>query len=212
MSSARDVQGWYAPGRNGGCCRTSSHLGRRCSSKRTCWIAAGIFETLVHNLWVLLRWLQGRADGPTAAILGRQTLQSTPESDDRTGYDGAKRRQGSRVHAAVDTLGNLLALHVSSADEQDQQHVGELAAAEHVELARFDAGDTGQTAADAAAAQGINLVVVKVSAAKRGFVLLPRRWVVERSFGWATRFRRLVRDDERLPETIAGCILSPVPA
>jgi len=46
--------------------------------------------------------------------------------------------------------------------------------------------------------------VVKLSAAKRGFVLLPRRWVVERSFGWATRFRRLVKDYERLPETVAG--------
>ena len=73
-----------------------------------------------------------------------------------------------------------------------------------VELAYVDQGYTGVTARAAAAEHGIDLVVVKLEQAKRGFVLLPRRWVVERSLAWATRFRRLAKDYERLPETVEG--------
>ena len=128
----------------------------------------------------------------------------------RGGYDGAKRRKGSKVHAAVDTLGHLLALHVTAASEQDRAQVEQLAGqvqqitGDHVELAYVDQGYTGEAAQDAAAAHGIQLQVVKHTEAKRGFVLLPRRWVVERSFAWAARFRRLARDYERLSETLAG--------
>jgi transposase len=78
------------------------------------------------------------------------------------------------------------------------------ATGEAVEVAFVDQGYTGAVPAEAAAANGIDLVVVRLPQAKRGFVLLPRRWVVERSFAWASRFRRLARDDERLPETVAG--------
>ena len=73
-----------------------------------------------------------------------------------------------------------------------------------VELAYVDQGYTGEAPAKEAAAHGIQLEVVRHPEAKRGFVLLPRRWVVERSLAWTTRFRRLVRDYERLPETLAG--------
>jgi transposase len=137
-------------------------------------------------------------------------VQSTPESGSRAGSDGAKRRKGSKVHAAVDTLGNLLALLVTPADEQDRAQVGELArlvqevTGQAVELAYVDQGYTGDAPAQEAEAHGMQLEVVKLPQAKRGFVLLPRRWVVERSFAWATRFRRLVRDYERLPATLAG--------
>jgi transposase len=174
------------------------------------WLAAGVFETMVHDLRVLLRWLQGRADQPTATILDSRTLQSTPESGHRAGYDGHKRKQGSKIHAAVDTLGELLALVVTPASASDRAQVGELteavqdATGDHVTLAFVDQGYTGAPAAAAAAAHGIALAVVKLPDAKRGFVLLPRRWVVERDFAWASRFRRLVRDYERLPETVAG--------
>jgi transposase len=174
------------------------------------WLGAGVFEAMVHDLRVLLRWLQGRADQPTAAILDSRTLQSTPESGHRAGYDGHKRKQGSKIHAAVDTLGELLALIVTPASASDRAEVGELTAAvqdatgDHVEVAFVDQGYTGAPAAEAAAAHGIALAVVKLPDAKRGFVLLPRRWVVERDFAWASRFRRLVRDYERLPETVAG--------
>jgi transposase len=73
-----------------------------------------------------------------------------------------------------------------------------------VELAFVDQGYTGDAAVQAAASRGMQLEVIKLPHAKRGFVLLPRRWVVERSFAWITRFRRLSRDYERLPETLAG--------
>lgn len=174
------------------------------------WIRAGIFEAMVHDLREVLRVAAGRKPQPSAAIFDSRTLQSTPESGERAGYDGAKRRRGNKTHIAVDTLGNLLALLVTSADEQDRQQVGDLAEAvqqvtgESVEIAYVDQGYTGETAEEEAKAYGIKLEVVKLPEAKKGFVLLPRRWVVERSFGWAARFRRLARDYERLPEKLAG--------
>jgi transposase len=174
------------------------------------WLRAGVFEAMVCDLRLLLRTFAGRKGQPTAVILDSRTLRSTPESGPRASYDGAKRKKGSKIHIAVDTLGHLLAAHVTTASEQDRAQVGFLAEAvqdvtgQSVQLAYVDQGYTGQTAADAAAAHGIELQVVKLPQAKRGFVLLPRRWVVERSFAWATRFRRLVRDYERLPETVKG--------
>ena len=114
------------------------------------------------------------------------------------------------MHIAVDTLGNLLALKVTPANAQERDQVFNLAEAvqeatgQTVTLAYVDQGYTGdQTAADAAT-HGIALEVVKHTEAKKGFVLLPRRWVVERSFAWMARFRRLARDDERLTTTLAG--------
>src|SRR5215210_5266445 len=169
------------------------------------WIKAGVFEEVVHDLRVLLRLSEGRASEPTAAILVSCTLRATPESGHRGGYDGHKGKKGSKLHAAVDTLGHLLALRVSPANEDDRQEVNELceeiqrATGETVELACVDQGYTGERAAGFAAEEGIRLEVVKHEEAKRGFVLLPRRWVVERDFAWASRFRRLVKDYERLP-------------
>jgi transposase len=174
------------------------------------WLAAGSFEAIVHDLRMMLRLAQGRNAQPSAAIFDGRTLQSTPESGQRAGYDGHKRKKGSKVHMAVDTLGHLLALHVTPANEQERAQVAELAQAvqavteQHVELAYVDQGYTGEQAAEAAGEQGITLQVVKLPEAKRGFVLLPRRWVVERSFGWMARFRRLAKDYERLATTLAG--------
>jgi transposase len=174
------------------------------------WFSAGVFEAMVHDLRTPLRLASGHTSNPTAAILDSRTLRSTPESGARAGYDGAKRKKGSKVHAAVDTLGHLLALLVTAADEQDREQVGELAEAvqeatgESVELAYVDQGYSGKEAKGEDQAHGISLEVVKYPEAKRGFVLLPRRWIVERDFAWASRFRRLVRDYERLPQTVAG--------
>lgn len=174
------------------------------------WIAAGVFASMARDLRVILRFVEGRAPCPSAAVLDSRTLQSTPESGHRAGYDGAKRKKGSKVHAAVDTLGHLLALHVTPANEQDRQQVEALAKEiQHatggtVRVAFVDQGYTGDQPATDAATHGIQLNVVKHHEAKRGFVLLPRRWVVERTFAWAARFRRLVRDFERLPATLAG--------
>jgi transposase len=174
------------------------------------WLAAGCFEALAQDLRAVLRMAAGRAGDPPAAIIDSRTLQSTPESGARAGYDGAKRKRGSKVHIAVDTLGHLLALHVTPADVGDREEVGRLAEAvqdvtgENVTLAYVDQGYTGEQAAEAAGIQGITLHVVKLPEAKRGFVLLPRRWVVERSFAWAARFRRLAKDYEVYASTLAG--------
>jgi transposase len=174
------------------------------------WIKAGVFEEMVHDLRALMRLAKGRKEQPTAAIFDSRTLQSTPESGARAGYDGHKRRKGSKTHMAVDTLGHLLALYVTPADAQDRAQVEELAqqvqdaTEQSVEVAFVDQGYTGDEPAQAARSQGMELQVVKLPEAKKGFVLLPRRWVVERSFGWMARFRRLARDYERLPKTLAG--------
>ncbi len=174
------------------------------------WLKAGCFEAMAHDLRAVLRLAQDRDEEPSAVIMDSRTLQSTPESGGRAGFDGHKKRKGSKVHAAVDTLGYLLALHVTPANEQDRAQVAELAKAvqavteQNVEVAFVDQGYTGQEPAEAAADAGIRLEVVKHHEAKHGFVLLPRRWVVERSFGWAARFRRLARDYERLATTLAG--------
>ncbi len=174
------------------------------------WIDAEVFAAIIADLRELIRIGEGRSAQPSAMILDNRTLQSTPESGHRAGWDGAKRKNGSKVHLAVDTLGQLLALHVTPANEQDRDQVAELAAAvqdatgETVEVAFVDQGYTGETRRQAAAEQGIVLEVVKLPTAKRGFVLLPRRWVVERDFGWMSRFRRLARDQERLAEVLKG--------
>lgn len=174
------------------------------------WIKAGVFEDMVRDLRMLLRELAGRNPQPSAAIFDGRMLQSSPESGARAGYDGHKRRKGSKVHLAVDTLGQLLAVTVTPANEQERAQVADLAAkvqeatGDSVEVAFVDQGYTGDEASAAAAQHGMRLEVVKLPTAKRGFVLLPRRWVVERSFAWMARFRRLARDYERLAATLAG--------
>ncbi len=174
------------------------------------WIAAGCFEAMAHDLREVLRLVAQKAAVPSAVILDGRTLQSTPESGSRAGYDGYKRKKGSKVHLAVDTLGHLLAVKVTPANEQERAQVGALleevqqATGEKVVVAFADQGYTGEEPAAQAAQQGIRLIVVKLAEAKKGFVLLPKRWVVERSFAWAARFRRLAKDYERLPSSLAG--------
>jgi transposase len=174
------------------------------------WYAAGSFEAMVDDLRIVLRLHQGRAAQPSAAILDARTLQSSPESGDWAGFDGHKKRKGSKLHLAIDTLGHLLALHVTPANEQERAQVSELCeqiqavTGGSIELAYVDAGYTGEDAAKDAAQHGIQLEVVKLPEAKKGFVLLPKRWVVERSFAWTARFRRLARDYERLASSLAA--------
>jgi len=174
------------------------------------WLRAGVFQDMVRDLRMLMREIEGRTPQPRAAILDSRTLQSSPESGGRAGYDGHKRRKGSKVHLAVDTLGQLLAVLVTPANQQDRAQVGALAeqiqqaTGDAVEIAFVDQGYTGEQPAADAQAHGIRLEVVKLPTAKRGFVLLPRRWVVERSFAWMARFRRLTRDYERLSATLLG--------
>jgi transposase len=136
-------------------------------------------------LRVVLRVAQGRPPQPSAAIFDRRTVQAPPDRGTRAGYDGAKRRRGSQVPLAVDTLRHLLALHVTAAHAQDRRQ-----------------GTT--LAAQAAEAHQMPREVVTLPAAKTGGVLRPKRWVGERSNAWAARFRRVARDYEQLAETLAG--------
>lgn len=162
------------------------------------WIEAGVFEEITHDLRMIARLVAERDAQPSAVILESRTLQSTPESGERAGYDGHKKKNGSKIHVAVDTLGN----------EQDRAQVEALAkrvqevTGRTVEVAFVDQGYTGESAAEAAQGEGIRLEVVKHTEAKKGFVLLPRRWVVERTLGWLGRFRRLARDYDRLGKVL----------
>src|SRR3954453_7947495 len=136
------------------------------------WLAAGCFEAIVHDLRAVLRFADGRDPEPTAAVFDSRTMQSSCESGGRAGYDGYKRKKGSKVHMAVDTLGHLLALHVTPADEQERAQVEAPAEAvreatgESVESAYADQGYTGEAAFDAAAGHGIILEVVELPEAK----------------------------------------------
>jgi len=172
------------------------------------WINAQVFEAIAHDLREVVRQAGGRNAQPRAVIFDSRTLQSTPESGHRAGCNGHKKQRGTKIHAAVDTLGHLLALCVTPANENDRTQVEALCDAvqevtgQSVQVAFVDAGYSGQESVKEAGRYDVRLEVVKSPAATRGFVLLPKRWVVERSFAWATRFRRLAKDYERLPETV----------
>lgn len=135
---------------------------------------------MVHDLRALLRNTEGRRQKPTAVIIDSRTLQSTPESGgvERAGYDGAKRKKGSKLHMAVDTLGHLLALLVTPADEQDRAQVDALCqkvqevTGQNVEVAYVDQGYTGEKAEAHALAWGIQLEVVKLPEAKKRLCII----------------------------------------
>ena len=126
------------------------------------WLRAGCFEALAEDLRVILRLASGRTAQPTAAIIDSRTLRSTPESGALDAYDGAKRKKGSKLHLAVDTLGHLLALHVTPANADDCAEVSRIAkdiqsaTGQSVEVAFVDQGYTGGRAVAAAAEHGIS--------------------------------------------------------
>ena len=144
-------------------------------------LKAGVFATMVHDLRALLRVAQGRTVEPSAAIFDSRTQPSTPTRGPQAGYDGTKRQRGLKGHTAVDTLGYLLAGHVTAANEQARQQVQELAqqvqhvTGDAVELAYVDQGDTGEQAAQDAQAHHRQRAGVKLPEVKQGFVLLPQR-------------------------------------
>ena len=153
------------------------------------WLLLPHFEALVNDMRSIIRVAQGRSGQPSAVILDGRTLQSSCESGVRAGYDGYKRRRGRKVHMAVDTLGHLIDLTVTPANEQERAQVKALcqavqdATGDTVQVAWADQGYTGKDTKAEVQAAGVELRVVKLPEARKGFVLLPRRWVVERSFG-----------------------------
>ena len=176
--------------------------------------ARGLLRGVGRGCRVILRLAAGRAEQPTAAVIDSRTLRSTPESGARAAYDGAKRKKGSKLHLAVNTLGHLLALHVTPANADDRARSAGSPRPFRPRRAKASRSPSstrihGQGAGGGDRGAGIALEVVKLPEAKREFVLLPRRWVVERSFAWATRFRRLVKDYERCAQTSQTSTSSP---
>jgi transposase len=138
------------------------------------WIQAGCFEAMANDLRSIIRVARNRRSQPSAVIFDGRTLPSTCESGPRAGYDGYKRRRGSKVHMEVDTLGQLLAVHVTPANEQERAQVAELAsqvqqaAGQTVKVAFADQGYTGEEPAQAALDEGIELQVIKLAETKKG--------------------------------------------
>jgi transposase len=137
------------------------------------WLQALVFEAIVHDVRMRLREVLERMPQPRAAIFDARTLQSSPESGERAGWDGHKRHKGSKVHIAVDTLGQLLALLVTPANAQERAQVAKLVAhvqaatGEAIEVAFVDQGYTGEQPAEYAQAHGMRREVVKLPTAKK---------------------------------------------
>ena len=174
------------------------------------WFEHHCFENMQHDLRIMVRREDFRDGQPTVALVDSRTLQSTPESGSRAGYDGGKKKRGTKIHLAVDTLGNVISIIATAADEQDRDQVFDICqkiqeeTGGNIDVMIGDQGYTGEQVEIDAALNDIEFVIIKRSDSAKGFVLLPRRWVIERSFGWFSRFRRLGRDLERLSSTLVG--------
>lgn len=174
------------------------------------WLAAGCFETIAAKLRVSLRVRAHRKREPSVAILDSHFIASTPESGHRAQYNGFKKIKGSKAHLAVDTQGYPLALVITPANVNDREPVAQLAQSiqqitgASVVTALADQGYTGPYAARDALQQGITLHIVKPDPENPAKFSAPKRWIIERCFAWLMRFRRLLRDFERLTEVLIG--------
>jgi transposase len=177
------------------------------------WSARGLPQRLVDQLRGRLRVAQGRKDLPTAASIDSQSVKAADTVGAASrGFDGGKKINGRKRHIAVDTNGWLLAVLVTAASMQDRdaghQLVGLLRERfSTITVVWADGGYAGRLVTWATGVLRLNITVVKRSDDARGFVVVPRRWVVEHTFGWLSRHRRLVRDYERRPEHHEAMVL-----
>jgi transposase len=175
------------------------------------WRDEGIFTQLNIDLVGLTRTDAGRADGPTLAILDSQSIKtstSVPLSDQ--GADANKKLTGRKRHIAVDILGLLLALLVTGANVSDTYGGRKLldnvhAAYPTVRTALVDGGYQDSLPAYGAKL-GITVIKVMRNPEAKGFEVIPKRWIVERTFGWHMFHRRLVRDFENRPDSSSSMI------
>ena len=169
------------------------------------WEKDGTTETIHDELRRRVRTAAGRSGQPSAAILDAQSIRTSgnvPESSQGTG--AGKKIKGRKRHIATDTLGLLLVLLVTAASVQDttggREVVSELAARHPGVITAWADSGYKRSVIETGAAHGIDVRVVSKDPGQKGFAPLPRRWAVERTFGWWMLHRRLARDYETLPE------------
>ena len=175
------------------------------------WEKDGTTEAIHDMLRRKVRAAAGRSEEPSAALVDAQSIRTSanvPESSQ--GIDAAKKIKGRKRHIATDTLGLLLVLLVTAASVQDTtggRDVVDALAARHpaVVTAWADSGYQ-RSVIERGAAHGIDVQVVRKNPGQKGFAPLPRRWAVERTFGWLMLHRRLARDYETLPQRSATMI------
>lgn len=172
------------------------------------WRKDGTWERLNRLLREKVRLTFGKKRRPSAAIVDSQSIK-TSEGGLQRGFDAGKKIMGRRRHTLVDTLGLLLKVVVTAGDVQDRDGakllLGKLAAEadifKRLELIWADGGYRGALVIWLEECFGLNLEIVEKPKDQNGFQVLPKRWIVERTFAWFVRQRRLARDYERLPET-----------
>jgi transposase len=170
------------------------------------WTKNGAWQRIHDALRDQVRVRAGRKPSPTAVIIDSQTVRGADTVPNTSaGYDAGKKTKGRKRHIATDTMGLLLAVVVTSADIQDRDGAHRLLAAlrarfSTVSLVWADGGYAGRLVTWALQVLTLTVQIVKRSDDTKGFVVLPRRWVVERTFGWITKHRRCVRDYETLPQ------------
>lgn len=194
------------------------------------WTAQGLFEQMYDRLRELWRRHEGRQVAPTGAVLDSQSVKTSPQGGPK-GYDAGKKIKGRKRHLVTDTLGLLLAVLLTTANVQDRDAANPaiaLAKAKYSTLAKVyvDGGYSGKTVRAAALEHDVDIEVVRhpanrnvgrwqhpdqlalpgVPPPQRGFVLLPKRWVVERNNAWNERPRRQNRDHDRLLEVSTAWI------
>jgi transposase len=177
------------------------------------WNARGLPQRLVDRLRGQLRVAWGRAELPTAGSIDSQSVKAADTVGAASrGFDAGKRINGRKRHIAVDTLGLVPSVIVTAASVQDRDGAYRLLAllrerCSTIALVWADGGYAGRLVRWAHTALALTLTIVKRGEDTTGFVVLPRRWVVERTFGWLMRYRRLVRDYERRPEHHEAMVL-----
>jgi transposase len=171
------------------------------------WCRHGYARELFQRLRRTEREHAGRAAEPTAAIIDSQSVDGAETvAADTRGYDGNKKRDGRKRHVLTDTQGHLLEVTVTPADVHDSKAAPALLDRFMSEPGRLltvvwtDSAYQGQAVADAFARHGIRAEIVRTPDGRRGFTVLARRWIVERTLGWLARSRRLNRDHERRPD------------